>query len=574
MESMPPEPANDEAQLREELVAYLDGELDAEQSRRIEQRAAVEPDARRMLEELDRTWHMLDQLDAPATSEDFTCTTLEMVAVAAADDAQKAKAQRPRRRLRAALWVVAGLLGAAAVGAAAVGLMIASNAIPDPNAQLLQDLPILENYDQYREIDSIEFLRALNEEKLFTEDADASPLGGPRAVETPSQRRRRVEAMSAEQLGELFHSEQQFHDLSPQDRQQIRTLHDQIEGASDREKLLATMNRYCKWLRTLPSFRHEKLSDKNGLATVDDRVKTVKEFMANQGPSKDIRLDAKTRQVLVAWLDRYTTDHRARFTEGKDPRSPGGSPSLPPDRQQRILRVTALGRWQNGGPNGPMPILDQERARLLEGLSPELRAKLEAKTPAEQARTITDLLSKTATLELDDELRVFLDTLDPEKRDELMSLPTDEMFNKLNEEYLLHLRQLTPPKPSPGGAAKKRGRGPGSSPGPGSGPGFGPGLGFGSGPSFGSGSGPGFAPGPGSRGPDAGPRGPDASRRPDKKNPSVGKDLKGVPEAKAEKPPVEKGISDGAPPARPVGEKTIDKPLVKQPGAEGGTAED
>ena len=63
MESMSPDPVNDEAQLREELVAYLDGELDGEQSRRIEQRAAAEPEARRMLQELDRAWHMLDELD-------------------------------------------------------------------------------------------------------------------------------------------------------------------------------------------------------------------------------------------------------------------------------------------------------------------------------------------------------------------------------------------------------------------------------------------------------------------------------------------------------------------------------
>jgi hypothetical protein len=90
-----------------------------------------------------------------------------MVAVAAADDAQKAKAERPRRRLRASLWAAAGL-----VGAAAVGFLIVTSLIPDPNAQLLEDLPILENYDQYREIDSIDFLRALNKEKLFTEDSD------------------------------------------------------------------------------------------------------------------------------------------------------------------------------------------------------------------------------------------------------------------------------------------------------------------------------------------------------------------------------------------------------------------
>ena len=167
MESMPHDPANDEDRLREELVAYLDGELDAEQSRRIEQRAATEPDARRMLEELDRTWHMLDELDAPSTSEDFTRTTLEMVAVAADEDAEKAKAQRPRRRLRAGLWAAAGL-----IAAAAAGFLLVTSLIPDPNAQLLQDLPILENFDQYREIDSIDFLRALNNEKLFAEDAD------------------------------------------------------------------------------------------------------------------------------------------------------------------------------------------------------------------------------------------------------------------------------------------------------------------------------------------------------------------------------------------------------------------
>ena len=167
MESMSHDPANDETQLREELVAYLDGELDAEQSQRIEQRAAAEPNARRMLEELDRTWHMLDELDAPATGEDFTHTTLEMVALAAAEDAEKEKAAAPRRRLRAGLWAAAGL-----IGAAAAGFLIVASLVPDPNAQLLEDLPVLENFDQYREIDSIDFLRALNKEKLFTEEAD------------------------------------------------------------------------------------------------------------------------------------------------------------------------------------------------------------------------------------------------------------------------------------------------------------------------------------------------------------------------------------------------------------------
>ena len=164
---MSKDPANDESRLREELVAYLDGELDAEQSRRIEQRASEEPDARRMLEELDRTWHLLDELNAPATSEDFTRTTLEMVAQAAVRDVEAGKAEAPKRRRRAFFWALGGLLGAAAAG-----FVLVAGLAPDPNTQLLQDLPILENFDQYREIDSVDFLRGLNDKNLFAEDTD------------------------------------------------------------------------------------------------------------------------------------------------------------------------------------------------------------------------------------------------------------------------------------------------------------------------------------------------------------------------------------------------------------------
>jgi hypothetical protein len=518
MESMPDEPANDEAQLREELVAYLDGELDAEQSRRIEQRARVEPDTGRMLEELDRTWHMLDQLDAPATNEDFTCTTLEMVALAAVDDAAQAKAQQPRRRLRAALWAVAGL-----IAAAAAGFVIVANLIPDPNAQFLHDLPILENFDRYREIDNFDFLRALNDERIFPDDADALPAAGPAAVETPSQQRRRVEVMSAEQLDELFLNEQKFHDLSPDEQQRMRELHEQLESAKDREKLLATMNSYCKWLKTLPLIRHEKLADKRKTMTAQERVKMVKEFVPTE-------LDPKDRKALVRWLDRYTADHGAGFV-GMVPG--GGNPNLPPDRQKRVARVTTLQRWQKSGAKGPMPIADPEMARLREGLSPALRAKLEAKAPAEQARMVSEWLRETASHELDEELADFFagKSLDEYKRDDLMALPSDEMYKSLSDLYSNYLRESNPAEPPAGDRpGKKRGRGPNSGPGPNPGPGSGP-----------------------------GPRGSDAPRWPDnrdKKGPRGGKDFKGNPEPVAPEAKVEKS----APPDRPGIEKTSDKP--------------
>ncbi len=118
-----------------------------------------------------------------------------MVALAAADDNARLKKEVPRARRRARLWTLAGL----AVAAAAGYFLVASLA-PDPNAQLLQDLRLLENYDQYRDIGSLEFLHALRDNNPFPKDgAAAAPLPAYDAAETSTQRRKFVEAMTTEQ---------------------------------------------------------------------------------------------------------------------------------------------------------------------------------------------------------------------------------------------------------------------------------------------------------------------------------------------------------------------------------------
>ena len=58
-------PQSDSSQIEsldEELVAYLDGQLDPESARHVEQRLASEETARRRLQQLAQSWDMLDQL--------------------------------------------------------------------------------------------------------------------------------------------------------------------------------------------------------------------------------------------------------------------------------------------------------------------------------------------------------------------------------------------------------------------------------------------------------------------------------------------------------------------------------
>ncbi len=152
--------------LEERLVAYLDGELDAQESRAVEELVSRDSQARAALERLERTWHLLDVLPRSEVGDGFTQSTLEMVTVAAEDDLRRQAAERPRRLVRR--WLL-GLASAAA--AALAGYLAAATWIPDPNRALLEDLPVIEDLDEYRQIDDIEFLRLLHKEGLFSQEA-------------------------------------------------------------------------------------------------------------------------------------------------------------------------------------------------------------------------------------------------------------------------------------------------------------------------------------------------------------------------------------------------------------------
>jgi ferric-dicitrate binding protein FerR (iron transport regulator) len=162
--SATPDPPADPALLEEQLVAYLDHELDEASSRRVEKLLATDPQVRQRLRQLQQSWDALDELLPADLDPSFTRSTLEMVALAAEQEARQPCGPAPRRR-RA--WL--GLAGVALAGLA--GYVAVWCFWPDPNQQLLRDLPVLENLDQYQKIDDIEFLRQLHARKLFAKEA-------------------------------------------------------------------------------------------------------------------------------------------------------------------------------------------------------------------------------------------------------------------------------------------------------------------------------------------------------------------------------------------------------------------
>jgi ferric-dicitrate binding protein FerR (iron transport regulator) len=150
---------------REALVQYLDGEMDEEQSRVFEARLASNPTLRREAETLKRTWELLDYLPRPVASETFTSRTLEKV--------ETCRMTTLRRR-RAWRWVGGAAWAAAATAAALLGFLTIQPPLPpEPFEPTPEDIRIYEHreyWHYYEKVDSLEFLKALERERLFPED--------------------------------------------------------------------------------------------------------------------------------------------------------------------------------------------------------------------------------------------------------------------------------------------------------------------------------------------------------------------------------------------------------------------
>jgi anti-sigma factor RsiW len=161
------EPGVDTDNADETLVAYLDGELSADEQVRVERRLADDPAFRARLAQLQRAWDLLDALERTEADDDFARSTVEMVAVKAADDVQAA---RKRSQMRQA-WLYA-LGGSAVTASLFAGYLLVSRWLDQPNRELVRDLPVIERIDEYRTAESVDFLRELHKEGLFAREVD------------------------------------------------------------------------------------------------------------------------------------------------------------------------------------------------------------------------------------------------------------------------------------------------------------------------------------------------------------------------------------------------------------------
>ena len=255
-----------------ELVAYLDGELDDDDTRSVEARLALDAATRARAEQYKKTFDLLDYLPKPEPSPNFasrTLTRLQPVLAGPSGPAPRLSASAPAlpapRRSpwpEAVLWVLA-LVAVGAAGYFGHALVRPPNPPPEAEKFDQADLPLIHDLPLYLGVDDLDFLRRLREGEVFDDDPPP-PAAAPGVL--PAEDRETVTLAEQQKLIALFL------DYPPARREQLRTLHRALRElpAKERAPLRRTLEAYAVWLDRLPDpLRKEILAAPNGAERFD-----------------------------------------------------------------------------------------------------------------------------------------------------------------------------------------------------------------------------------------------------------------------------------------------------------------
>jgi hypothetical protein len=419
-------PIQPDATETDDLVAYLDGELSAEECRRVERRLASDADYRRRLTELEQAWTALDALPPTVVNDDFARTTIEMVCVAAESDGKQASSVRAATGRRRRLAMVA--LGAAiALAAFAATWFLA----PSRDRDLVMDLPVVAQLDVLSDVGDLKFLRGLT--KLDLESATRSTTTDVAAVkptewETNIDRGAWIESLSAGEKAELAGKLERFEREPPQTRERLRQLAREIETAKDHEQLNATLASYGVWLQSRTP------AERAGLRALpnDARLKKVEQLVAQSQRSMRRQLsidDEKALQEAILSLveeRRHELIDEVRQRGNPKPEERIGEPSV------AIVAWTILGREMQSDRRR-----EQLENRLTASLSEEAQAYLDQlegwRRQQQLGRWVFEALRpKFGPQNLEE---FFANSLTDDQREYLLGLPRAEMDERLQQMY-------------------------------------------------------------------------------------------------------------------------------------------
>jgi len=409
----------------DELVAYLDGELSADECRQVERRLASDSDYRHQLSELEQAWSALEELPQRTVDDEFARTTIEMVAVEAERDVGVQSAARAAGDRRRKYW-------AAAIGCAlvAVSFVMVRAMFPGPNGRLVNDLPVVAQLDVLSQVKDIAFLRGLTTLDFTAADSRGNEVKPATAQlvstdswQSPEDRHRWIEELPAESKAELAALLARYEKLTPARRDRLRRLEREIADAPDRAALEQTLSDYASWIQRRSQGEQAEL---RGLSSTE-RLNRVKQLLseANRGPHWE--LSPEDERALQEAVLEFVAERKASILRE--------NPELQrrlADRPTAMVALTIIQMEMHS--EGRQRLLDRLTARL----SPAAQDYLES-LQGRQRRwqlwrwTYEALQPKLGPEELEN---YFTNKLTNDEREELLVTPLPEMEDQLRQMYM------------------------------------------------------------------------------------------------------------------------------------------
>lgn len=431
------------------LVAYLDGELPPDESRRIEQLLSVDPALRQALQELQSCWEMLESLPQADVDSRFTKTTVEMVAVHAEEDVQHDRQRGSRQRV---VWL--GMFAMLLLAFAGLGYALTGRFWPDPNRELIANLPLWENFEQLRYVQDVEFLKSLRQADLFTRDVPQPATGNQvpesRRAEsslslnsTLEARKSHIEQSSSQEKADLQARIDHFHKLNAAEQARMLDFVAQIQREETSDELMEILGRYYDWVTDLPAATRAELAHLD----TKQSVRRIQQILTRQSKTREWQLSPEDSRLLVRWIEQMT---RESLSDEELKRLQ----SFSTEREQKRELWLIIGRnfvaKESTGPRITLPQLEQ----LALSISPTSR-KLLDEAPTLEAKLgvveawIRNILGSFQRRDRpfqryqqvsDEELqRFFTMELSEVEKQQLESLPADEILEQLRRLYFLKI---------------------------------------------------------------------------------------------------------------------------------------
>jgi hypothetical protein len=317
-----------------------------------------------------------------------------------------------------------------------------------------------------------------------------------RADEPFASRRQRIEKMDSAQKEQILRRHKQFHAFKPEDREQLRNLHRDIENDPDRDELRRVLDRYYDWLKTLSSYQLMELRKLSPEERIE-RIKVLQQEKHVSGRSRGRfgygrfspgfdrygkmagEIGARDREALLQWAAEYAARSEDAFFESL--------PDVLREQVQRELSTIDDSRnrahvlfwrmWlrrQLDDPKEPLLHIDDDWPRLLEALSPSTRETLEALPKGEQHANIAGKIrilalehyfsrrsgSVPSVISEKELAGFFANDLDQGLRSRLMGLPSADMQRVVWRLYLMSKMPGMSQGFSPVGSGRARRPGP------------------------------------------------------------------------------------------------------------------